>query len=57
MIHFSILKVNRAENLSVVWRATLNLLEKEKDAKVGMKNRCLKAGWDRRYLLQLMGVK
>jgi predicted transposase YbfD/YdcC len=50
-------KGNGAENLSVVRRATLNLLKEDKVTKVGMKNRRLKAGWDRKYLLGLIGVK
>jgi predicted transposase YbfD/YdcC len=49
-------KGNGAENLSVVRRATLNLLKEDKETKVGMKNRRLKAGWDRQYLLSLIGV-
>lgn len=49
-------KGNGAENLSVVRRATLNLLKEDKVTKVGMKNRRLKAGWDREYLLSLIGV-
>ena len=44
------------ENLSVIRRATLNLLKEDKVTKVGMKNRRLKAGWDRQYLLSLIGV-
>lgn len=48
---------NGAENLSIVRRATLNLLKEDKDTKVGMKNRRLKAGWDREYLLSLIGIK
>lgn len=48
---------NGAENLSVVRRSTLNLLKEDKVTKVGMKNRRLKAGWDREYLLGLIGVK
>lgn len=49
-------KGNGAENLSVVRRVTLNLLKEDKVTKVGMKNRRLKAGWDRQYLLSLIGV-
>lgn len=49
-------KGNGAENLSVVRRATLNLLKEDKVTKVGMKNRRLKAGWDKQYLLSLIGV-
>lgn len=48
---------NGAENLSTVRRATLNLLKEDKETKVGMKNRRLKAGWDREYLLSLIGIK
>lgn len=44
-------KENGAENLSIVRRATLNLLKEDKVTKVGMKNRRLKAGWNRQYLL------
>ena len=49
-------KGNGAENLSVVRRATLNLLKKDTVTKVGIKNKRLKAGWDRDYLLSLIGA-
>jgi hypothetical protein len=32
----------------------LNLLKKETTAKVGIKNKRLKAGWDERYLLKVI---
>ena len=46
---------NGAENLSIVRRATLNLLKEDKETKASMKNRRLKAGWNRKYLLSLIG--
>ena len=42
---------NAAENLSRVRRIALMLLKQEKTAKVGVKARRKKAGWDRSYLL------
>ncbi len=50
-------KENEAENLSIVRRATLNLLKEDKETKMRMKNRRMKTGWGRQYLLQLVGVK
>ncbi|NLJ29082.1 MAG: ISAs1 family transposase, partial [Deltaproteobacteria bacterium] len=32
----------------------LNLLREEKTAKVGVKNKRLKAGWDNRYLAKVL---
>jgi predicted transposase YbfD/YdcC len=45
-----------AENLSTLRRIALNLLEREKTAKVGMKTKRLNAGWDERYLLKVLGI-
>jgi len=45
-----------AENLSVVRRIALNLLKQEKTAKVGVKNKRLKAGWSQTYLLKVLGL-
>lgn len=45
-----------AENFSVIRRIALNLLKQEKTAKVGVKNKRLKAGWDQAYLLKVLGV-
>ena len=45
---------NAAENLSRVRRLALMLLKREKTAKVGVKARRKKAGWDRSYLLKVL---
>ena len=45
---------NAAENLSRVRRIALMLLKQEKTAKVGVKARRKKAGWDRSYLLKVL---
>ena len=50
-------KDNGAENFSVLRRATLNILKGDKKTKAGIKNRRSKAGWNRVYLLELLGVK
>jgi predicted transposase YbfD/YdcC len=43
-----------AENLAVLRRLALNLLRQDTTAKVGIKARRLKAGWDNQYLLRLL---
>lgn len=43
-----------AANLVVLRHVALNLLKKEQTAKVGIKNKRLKAGWDERYLLKVI---
>jgi predicted transposase YbfD/YdcC len=43
-----------AANLVVLRHIALNLLKKERTAKVGIKNKRLKAAWDERYLLKLL---
>jgi predicted transposase YbfD/YdcC len=43
-----------AANLVVLRHIALNLLKKETTAKVGIKNKRLKAGWDERYLLKVI---
>lgn len=43
-----------AANLVVLRHIALNLLKKEQTAKVGIKNKRLKAGWDERYLLKVI---
>jgi predicted transposase YbfD/YdcC len=42
------------ENLSLLRRTALSLLKNEKTAKVGIKNKRLKAGWDESYLAKVM---
>jgi len=43
-----------AANLVVLRHIAVNLLKKEQTAKVGIKNKRLKAGWDERYLLKVI---
>lgn len=47
-------KDNGAENLSVIRHIALNLLRNEKTAKVGIKAKRLKAGWDDAYLFKVL---
>jgi len=48
--------VGAAENLSRVRRIALMLLKQERTAKVGIKCKRLKAGWDKAYLLRVLGI-
>ncbi len=43
-----------AANLMVLHHIALNLLKQEHTAKVGIKNKRLKAGWDERYLRKVL---
>lgn len=45
---------NAAQNFSLINRITLNLLKNEMSAKVGVKGKRLKAGWDNDYLLKIL---
>ena len=47
---------NAAENLSRVRRIALMLLKKDKTCKLGVKSKRKKAGWDRTYLLTVLGI-
>ncbi len=44
------------ENLAVLWNMALNALKQEKTAKVDIKVKRLKAGWDETYLLRLLAA-
>lgn len=44
------------ENLSVLRRATLNILKADSASKASLKNRRKKAGWNRDYLLKLINA-
>ena len=45
---------NSAANMAILRHIALNLIKSDKTAKIGIKNRRLKAGWDDEYLLQLV---
>ena len=46
-----------AENLARLRHIAMNLLKQDKAAKVGIKNKRLKAGWDQDYLLHLLKLE
>lgn len=50
-------KGHGAENLSVLRRATMNILRRDTSSKKSLKRRRLQAGMNRQYLFQLMDVK
>jgi predicted transposase YbfD/YdcC len=47
-------KGHGSENLALLRHIALNLIREEKTAKVGVKNKRLKAGWDNRYLAKVV---
>ena len=49
-------KDNGAENFSVIRRVTLNLLKADKKTKAGIKNKRSKAGWNKDYMLEILGM-
>lgn len=46
---------NAQENLSIVKRIALNMLNKENSAKIGIKAKRKKAGWNNQYLRKIIG--
>ncbi len=49
-------KDNAPENLARLRQISLNLLPQEKTAKIGVKNKRLKAAWDNKYLAKVLGI-
>ena len=49
-------KGNGAQNFAILRHIALNALKQETTAKVGVKNKRLKAGWDETYLLKVLGL-
>lgn len=47
-------KDNAAENLAILRHFTLDMLKQETTAKIGIKAKRLKAGWDQGYLLKIL---
>jgi predicted transposase YbfD/YdcC len=48
-------KGHAAENLGIVRKLALNLIKQETSVKRGIKTKRLRAGWDHRYLLKILG--
>ena len=48
-------KGNAAANLTTLHHIAVNLVKQDTTTKAGVKNKRLKAGWDERYLLSLLG--
>lgn len=49
-------KDHAPQNFSMLRHIAINLLKQEKSAKIGIKNKRLKSGWDERYLLKILGI-
>jgi predicted transposase YbfD/YdcC len=47
-------KENAAQNYAVLRHLALNLLQRDRQSKMGIKNRRLRAAWDETYLLWLL---
>ncbi len=45
-----------APNLAVLRHSALTLLRQERTARIGVKAKRLKAGWDHRYLLKVLAA-
>jgi len=52
--HNRVHKDHAPENLAVMQHIALNLLKQEKTARIGLKAKRLKAGWDNAYLLKVL---
>ena len=48
---------NCAVNMGMINKIALNLLKKEKTAKVGIKTKRLMAAWDENYLLKILAAE
>jgi hypothetical protein len=49
-------KENGAQNFALLHHLALNALKQEQTAKVGVKNKRLRAGWDNDYLLKALST-
>lgn len=47
---------NAANNFAILLKIALNILKNDKVAKLGLKGKRLKAGWDNNYLMQLINL-
>jgi hypothetical protein len=47
-------KEHGAQNLATLRHIAVNLLKQEKTAKIGVKNKRLRAGWDEGYLFKVL---
>lgn len=49
-------KGNASQNFSILSKIALNLLKNEKESKIAVKSRRLKAGWDNHYLIKVLNL-
>jgi predicted transposase YbfD/YdcC len=49
-------KDNAAQNMAVVRHVALNLLQRDRTSRIGVKNRRLRAAWDLDYLIRLLTI-
>lgn len=49
-------KGNASQNFTILRHIATNLINEERTAKLGVKNKRLKAGWDEKYLEKIMGI-
>jgi len=52
--HSRLRKGHSAQNFAILRRIALNLLKQDKATKLGIKNKRLKAAWNRDYLFMLL---